>query len=206
MTQSSDGTEGPAVRRRVPVAKRGAPVARPEFPRIPADDAPQSADVQSPAVSLCDCPRLEREDWHEVESDWSDITFVRSALPAAAGVPLRYNTVRAELAARAAKAGATVPEDAMMLLGEGKFRRPVMLEVEAPAGAAGLQRPGGLIYSRLVPAPMGAMRRAVDETVVQSQVRYGRSPDHVWLWYLTCRLCSGDRDYETLVVAHYSRP
>ncbi len=191
-----------AEKRRVRVGT-GKPVAQPDF-SVPAGkrDAARETLVDDP--DACRCPRLERMDWHEVESDWSDATFVRTSMNAALGVPLGYQQIRGKLAALAAKASATVPDDAMVLLGEGKFRRPVLLEVEdAPAGAPGIERPGGISFSRLVPAPMGQMKSAVNDTVDAARERYGRKPDAIWLWYLTCRICSAARDFETLVLAHY---
>ena len=84
------------------------------------------------------------------------------------------------------------------------LRRPLMLEIEgAPEKAKGVVRSGGIVYTRLVPAPLGEIRQVVNETNRRAAERYGRKPDSTWLWYLTCRYCSADRDYETLVVAHY---
>lgn len=178
--------------RRVPVGKKGRPAA------------PQPAPRAEPAPIECDCPRLDRDDWHEVESDWSDVQFVRTAIAAVAGVPFRFNRVRARLERLAQEAGATVPEDAMLLLGPGRFRRMVLLEVEGAAdGAKHVYEPGGIAYSRLLPAPWGQMRRALSETTEKAHERYGRAPDHTWVWYLTCPVCSGERDFETLFVAHY---
>lgn len=195
-----------AQKRRVRV-DTGETVARPDF-HVPAvkprpGQAAPSAPEDTEEIN-CTCPRLDRDDWHEVESDWSDATFVRTALTAALGVPLGYNAVREKLGAMARAIGAAIPEDAMLLLGEGKFRRPVMLEVEGvPAGERRVHRPGGIAYSRLVPAPMGQIRRVVADTVEAARERYGRPPDDTWLWYLTCRICSAERDFETLVIAHY---
>ena len=190
-----------AERRRVRV-DTGAPVARPDF-----SGAPPELDEDTPvpvAEAICGCPRLERDDWHEVQNDWSDIAFVQTSVAAAMGVPLRYNKVYDGLAATAKKLGATVPEDAMLLLGEGKFRRAVMLEVDGvPPGAKGIVRPGGIAFTRIASAPPGAIKEAVEATVAAARRELGRAPDETWLWYLTCRICSGDRDFETLVVAHY---
>ena len=178
--------------RRVPVGKKGRPAVPRATPRA------------EPALVECDCPRLEQDDWHEVESDWSDVQFVRTAIAAVAGVPFRFNRVRARLERLAWEAGATVPTDAMLLLGPGRFRRQVLLEVEgAERSAKSVYEPGGIAYSRLVPAPWGEMRRALNDTAETARARYGRAPDHTWVWYLTCPVCSGDRDFETLFVAHY---
>lgn len=204
--------EEPSKRRvRVDVETR-QPVARPQFsggplPDLPArppeepDDSPPGSED---APGLCSCPRLESADWHEVESDWSDIAFVEMSLPSAAGVPIGYQGAFTKLSERAIAMGATVPEQPMLLLGEGRFRRPILLEVDgAPQKAKGLVRPGGVAFTRLVPAPLGEIRHVVNETNRKAAERYGRSPDSTWLWYLTCRYCSAGRDYETLVVAHY---
>lgn len=154
--------------------------------------------------SDCDCPRLDHGDWDRVESDWSDIAFVKTATNAVLGVPVGFDVKRKELTAKAAKAGATVPADAMMLLGAGRFRRPMMLEIEdAPEKAKGIQRPGGLVYTRLLSAPWGAMQKMVDETETEAAEKYGRKPDALWVWYLTCRQCSKEREFETLILAHY---
>lgn len=175
--------------------------------RVPVN---QKARRQEPAPTeplpaTCDCPRLERDDWHEVESDWSDAQFVQTTIPAVLGVPVRFRSVRERLERIAADLGATVPEDAMLLLGPGRFRRRVLLEVEgAQSGAKGLFEPGGIAYSRLVPAPWGRMRAALNETVAMARERYGRPPENVFMWYLTCSVCSGEREFETLFVAHYA--
>ena len=63
----------------------------------------------------------------------------------------------------------------------------------------------GVVFTRLVPASLGALRKALNETVTMAAARYGRKPDDTWMWYLTCRYCSAARAYETLVVAHYRR-
>ncbi len=174
-------------KRRVPVDKEGRPV----------EPAPK------PEGPVCTCPLLDAEDWHEVESDWSDIAFIRTSLPALAGVPVGYSSIGAKLAEKAAALGATVPEDAMLLLGEGKLRRPVLLEVESDGDGTGLEMPGGLAFTRLLHAPFGAMKGLVKETRDMAKARYGRDPDDLWVWYLTCPECSADRDWETLFVAHY---
>ena len=199
--------EDPPKRRvRVDVETR-QPVARPQFSGGPLPDIPRRTEDsggETGAPEDCDCPRLEADDWHEVESDWSDIAFIETSLTSAAGVPVGYQGARKKLAERATAMGATVPDEPMILLGEGRFRRPLMLEIEgAPEKAKGVVRPGGIVYSRLVPAPLGEIRQVVNETNRRAAERYGRKPDSTWLWYLTCRYCSADRDYETLFVAHY---
>lgn len=146
-------------------------------------------------------------DWHEIESDWSDIAFLRGTTNAVLGVPLGYQNRAADLRQRAESLSLEVPEDGMLLLGEGRVRRPIMLEVEprgrSQAELKELYRPGGVAWSRLVPAPYGKMKQVVDETVTAARARYQKKPDDVWVWYLTCRICSAPREFETLIVAHY---
>ncbi|OAI42970.1 hypothetical protein AYO38_11105 [bacterium SCGC AG-212-C10] len=186
--------------RRVPVDDKKSRPVMPTFGSGP----PPDPITPEPAEEECDCPRLDAADWHEVESDWSDISFVKGSTTAVLGVPIGYGELRKELAERAAKLGATVPVDAMVLMGSGRFRRPVMLEVEdAGAGVKGVERPGGFVFTRLIPAPWGEMRHVLDATVDAANDRYGRKPDDTWLWYLTCRICSQPRNFEVLVLAHY---
>ncbi|MEO6397111.1 MAG: hydrolase [Tepidiformaceae bacterium] len=181
-------------RRRVRLDRRGAEVDA--SPTGPAE----------PIVRSCDCPRLDADDWHDVENDWSDITFVGMGTTALLGVPVGFAGARSALRARAAKLGLTVPEDAMLLLGAGKFRRQIMLEVEgAEPGQKGVDRPGGMAYTRLLPAPWGEMQRVVGETKDAARIRYGKEPDELYVWYLTCRTCSQARQFETLIVAHYKK-
>src|SRR5690606_9279348 len=127
-------------RRRIRLDEQGRPRQQP--PKIDAEPEPD-----------CDCPRLEQSDWHEVESDWADIAFLKSAVTAAAGVPVGLNAQRPKLRQLAEELGLPVPDDPMILLGEGKVRRPVLLEVEPNGDVPGLYRPGGFTWSRLVPAP-----------------------------------------------------
>src|SRR5690606_19246228 len=118
----------------------------------------------------------------EVESDWSDIAFVKGATNAVMGVPVGFGGIRGELERKAAKAGARIPDDPMLLLGSGRFRRPVLLEVEdAPPGAKDIVHPGGFAFSRLVPAPWGEMQKVVDQTEAIAAEKYGRKPDSVWV-------------------------
>jgi len=178
--------------RRVPVGRDGTLLSTPEH------------EISDAQAKDCDCPHLDPEDWHEVESDWTDIAFVRGTTTAVLGVPVGYANMRQDLLARAENLGATVPPDAMLLLGSGKFRRPVLLEVEdVEAGQKGVEFPGGVAFTRLTPAPWGEMRRLVNETEEMAAARYGRKPDNLWVWYLTCRTCSSERNFETLIVAHY---
>ncbi|HET7738827.1 MAG TPA: hydrolase [Tepidiformaceae bacterium] len=166
-----------------------------------------SQEDEQPGVATCECPRLEAEDWDRVESDWSDIQFASTSIAAVMGVPLGYDTARKELARKAMAAGAVVPEGAMLLVGEGRFRRPVMLEVEgAPAGARGFESPGGVAYTHLVSAPWGEMKRLMEAFEIEVRVQYSRGPDAMWAWYLTCRQCSSERGFETLLVAHIKAP
>ena len=177
-------------RKRIPLDEKGMPVRK--------------EDVAEEASSACDCPRLEKDDWDGVESDWSDIAFVKTTTAAVLGVPVGYDGVRTELRAKAEAAGSTVPDDAMLLNGAGRFRRPVMLEVEGAAGgAAGVERPGGVAFTRLFDAPWGKLGKLAEATEKQAAERYGRKPDAIWLWYLTCRQCSRERNFETLIIAHY---
>lgn len=183
-------------RRRVRLDERGMPVTRQE-----AEDA---EGVRVEDNIDCACPRLDIEDWDKVENDWSDILFARASTNAVLGVPVGYDGTRAELREIAAAAGGTVPEDAMLLIGSGKFRRPIMLEVEdAAPGAKGIHQPGGIAYTRLLQAPWGQLPKLTRATEMEARQKYGRSPDDTWVWYLTCRECSKPRNFETLIVAHY---
>ncbi len=176
--------------RRVKLDESGMPVRKEDVP------------VEVPAA--CDCPRLEREDWDGVESDWSDIAFVKATTNAVLGIPVGYDSVKEDLRNKAEKLGLNVPEDAMQLNGSGKFRRPVMLEVEgAPAGTKGIERPGGVAFTRIFEAPWGQLPKVASQTAKEARERYGREPDNLWVWYLTCRNCSRERNFETLIAAHY---
>ncbi len=201
-------------RKRVPVsAKEGGPRRRavPDSLPVSHDEADAAAGAEASAEAaaegpVCDCPILDPADWDDVESDWSDIAFLKTTSTAVLGVPMGFGSARAGLAAGAGKIGATVPENAMLLLGPGRFRRTLLLEVEvAPADTKGVERPGGFVYTRLLPAPWGQMRGQMDATRDAAREKYGRNPDHMWIWYLTCRVCSAARNFETLFVAHYRR-
>ena len=175
-------------RRRIPVALEG-------IPTVPASQQ---------ELEACDCPRLDAADWNDVESDWGDITFLKGATSAVIGVPVGYGDTRTELLAKAEAIGATVPEDAMLLMGSGQFRRPVLLEVEGVSAAVkGIWAPGGVAYTRLLPAPWGELKKLVKETSAIAAAKYGRKPDGMWIWYLTCRICSSERNFETLILAHF---
>ena len=181
----------------------------PQMRRVRISDKtgePIPREVPGTEVEACDCPVLDPADWHEVESDWTDITFIKTATTALIGVPLGFGGTRAALAKKARDAGVEVPEDAMLLIGAGKFRRPVMLEVEdVAAGKKGIERPGGIVYTRLVSAPWGKMGEEMALTVAEARIKYGREADNTWVWYLTCAKCSGARNFETLFVAHYKQ-
>jgi hypothetical protein len=189
-------------RKRVPLDKKGKPVRERS-----ADDTSMPVrrdEVAAEDFADCKCPRLDRADWDAVESDWSDITFVKGATSAVMGVPVGYDTTRDELRKKAEKAGATIPEDAMLLNGSGKFRRPVWLEVEgAAAGAKDIERPGGIAFTRIFEAPWGQLNRVAEQTEMEAKEKYGRKPDATWVWYLTCRVCSKERNFETLIAVHY---
>ncbi|MGE0598429.1 MAG: hydrolase [Dehalococcoidia bacterium] len=177
-----------------------------EYKRIPLDEKGmpvRKEDAQPEPVEPCDCPTLDREDWDEVESGWSDITFLKTTTAAVMGVPVGFDSARKELEAKAEALGATVPEDAMFLNGSGRFRRPIMLEVEGAPAGKDIERPGGFAYSRLFEAPWGKLAKLADQTTQEATQKYGRKPDDVWVWYLTCRHCSKARNFETLIVAHY---
>ena len=177
-------------RKRVPVNDKGMPVSK--------------QDAEAEAAEPCECPRLDREDWDGVESDWSDITFVRTSTSAVLGVPVGYDGVKDDLRKKAERAGANVPEDAMVLNGSGRFRRPVLLEVEgAESGSRDVERPGGIAFTRLFEAPWGQLQKLAEKTEKEAKERYGRKPDAIWVWYLTCRVCSRERNFETLIAAHY---
>jgi hypothetical protein len=169
------------------------------------EPVPDSLPTLASEAAECDCPRLDPADWDRAESDWADITFVKTGAGAFLGVPVGFAGARSALVKKAREVGATVPDDPMMLLGEGKFRRPFMLEVEdAPPGAKGIVRPRGIAYTRIVSAPWGKMRSVVDEAADEAKEKYGRPPDDLWVWYLTCKVCSVARDFETLIAAHYA--
>jgi len=175
-------------RRRVRLDKRGEPVRKEE---------PEPA-------GACECPRLDPDDWDRVESDWSDIQFIRTHVKAVVGVPIGFREIRRELARKAEAAGGAVPDDAMLLLGEGRFRRAVLLEVEgADPAAKDIVMPGGTAYSRLLAAPWGEMGKHAEATRREAAERFGREADDLWVWYLTCNECSDERRFETLFVAHY---
>lgn len=183
-------------RRRIPLDEQGMPVRKEDVPAEPGEpDA---------AAGECTCPHLDAADWDEVESDWSDIAFVKAATSAVLGVPVGFDSARDDLRKKAERAGATVPDDAMLLIGSGRFRRPIMLEVEgAGPGAPGIEHPGGFAFTRLLPAPWGELSKVVDLVEKEAATRFGRDPDAMWVWYLTCRLCSRARNFETLILAQY---
>jgi hypothetical protein len=93
----------------------------------------------------------------------------------------------------------------MLLLGSGQFRRTALLEVDDVPAEAKVRRPGGIAFTRLVPAPPGKVTRAVKDTKATAKKKYGRDPDNLWLWFLTCAVCSNERSFETLIVAHYRK-
>lgn len=190
-------------RRRVRLDDKGRrkePAPAPDEP-TPAEAA---AEEEPRPPAQCDCPRLDADDWHEVESDWSDIQFLRAHTNAALGVPVGFQKTRDNLREQASAAGATLPEDAMLLLGDGKVRRPVMLEVEdAPEGTKGLVEPGGVAFTVLFEAPWGQLRKLATRARLSAKERLGREPDDLWVWYLTCGECSDERNFESLFVAHY---
>jgi hypothetical protein len=187
--------------RRVRLDEKGLPVRKQDAEPESPEDVRAALEA---ALDSCQCPELDRSDWDGVESDWSDITFVKTTTSAVMGVPMGFDSARDELRRKARKAGAAVPEAAMLLNGEGKFRRPMMLEVEgAPEDAAGLERPGGIAYTRVFEAPWGQLKKFASQLEREATERYGRKPDDVWVWYLTCRHCSKARKFETLILAHY---
>jgi hypothetical protein len=183
----------------------------PEMRRVPVDPkrvnpipdlgiSARGSDEPQP----CDCPHLEAEDWDEVENDWSDIAFLKGATNAVLGLPVGYHSLTTELREKAVSLGLAIPDDPMVLLGEGKFRRALLLEVEAPPDVTrNIYRPGGIAFTRLAPGPPGKVGKLMEETRALARERYGKSPDAEWIWYLTCRECSAPREYETLVVLHY---
>ncbi len=182
-------------RRRVRLDEGGMPVSK-------RDAA--GAGQEAPGDIDCSCPNLDAEDWDKVENDWSDIAFARASTNAVLGVPIGYDGVRDDLRKIAESAGGTVPDDAMLLVGAGKFRRPILLEVEdANDEAKGIYRPGGIAYTRLLEAPWGQLPKLSRNTEMEARQKYGRDPDDTWVWYLTCRECSKARNFETLIVAHY---
>lgn len=177
----------------------------PEVEPGAAGDGPEAIS-QPPGVG-CDCVALDAADWHEVESDWSDVAFLPMSVGAILGVPLGYQRMLKRIGRKTREVGLTVPEGAMMLVGQGRFRRPVLVEVEEAEGAqasAVLVRPGGFAYSRLVPAAYGDLKRRFEETEEAAIARYGKPPDSMWTWFITCRQCSAERNFETLFVAHYA--
>ena len=118
---------------------------------------------------------------------------------------MNSSAVSRKLMSRAEQMG-VVPEDAMLLLGPGRVRRPVMLEVEdADTSKRGVVKPGGVAFTRLASAPWGQIKRLMKETKEIARERYGPYPDTVWIWYLTCSICSSEREFETLFVAHYRK-
>lgn len=158
-------------------------------------------------VPTCSCPHLDHDDWDRAESDWDGIAFLKSSMTVALGVPIGYYRKRREAAERAEAIGATVPDGAMVLLGEGRVMRPMLLEVEdAPEKHRSIVRPGGIAYTQLVEAPPGKVKGIRDTFLADAKRKYGRSPDDFYLWYLTCRECSAERNFETLLVAHYRNP
>lgn len=176
-------------KRRVRLDGKGEPVA----PASPVDDS-----------EPCDCPQLDPAEWHEAENDWSDIQFLRTHIKALAGVPMGFTALKSELIDRALASGATVPGDPMILLGEGRFRRPLLIEIEdAPPDLDGLFEPGGFAFTLLEKAPPGTVGKLEKQAREAAAAKYGRQPDHLWLWYLTCGRCSGERDFETLFVSHF---
>ena len=181
------------------------PVGGKKRRRNAAEPVADDSDFLRPPVR-CSCPILEADEWHEVESDWSDIAFLKGSVSAMLGVPVGYADVRESLMARARRIGAVVPEEPMVLLGSGRFRRRLLLEIEgAKPGARGVVLPGGISFSRLLEVPWGEMKRAVAATSEIARARYGRKPDDVFVWYLTCRVCSRERNFETLIIAHYRK-
>lgn len=152
----------------------------------------------------CGCPVLDHADWHRVESDWSDISFLRLHAGAVFGVIANYQKLLDRVLAEAESVGLKPPDEPMVLLGPGKFRRPVLVEVEdTEETSVSLVRPGGFAYTQIVSAPPGQITDILAEAANTAGDKYGREPSAMWTWYLTCRKCSADREFETLFVAHF---
>ena len=193
-----------AQQKRVRLNEKGLPVRKEDAEPTERESTEDLEARLKEALTSCECPELDRADWDGVESDWSDITFLKTTTGAVMGVPMGFDSARDDLKRKAKKLGATVPEDAMLLNGEGKFRRPMMLEVEnAPAEAKDIERPGGVAYTRIYEAPWGQLKKFASELDREATQKYGRRPDNTWVWYLTCRHCSKPRNFETLIAAHY---
>ena len=163
-------------------------------------DGPQQTEI------TCKCPILDPEEWNAIESDWNDIRFLRGAAFAIFGVPLRFGATRNALIKTAKKLSGKLPEDAMILIGSGRFRREILIELDNHKKIPDNKRifePGGFSFTRIYEAPWGQMRNLMTGFENQATTRYGRKPDQTWVWYLTCQICTTARNFETLFVAHY---
>ena len=97
-------------------------------------------------------------------------------------------------------------KDAMILIGSGRFRREILIELDNLETIPDNKRifaPGGFSFTKIYEAPWGQMRNLMTEFETQATARYGRRPDKTWVWYLTCQICTTERNFETLFVAHY---
>ena len=81
-----------------------------------------------------------------------------------------------------------------------------MLVVGGVAGDSEDVRLGGVAFAGIFKAPWGQLGKVAEETEREAEAKYGRKPDAIWIWYLTCRYCSKARNFETLVAAHFGRP
>ena len=180
-----------------------------QMQRVPVEETNQSrrSENTSPEIEEdCKCPRLDPDEWNAIESDWNDIRFLRGAAPALFGVPLRFEATRNTLVKTAKQLSGKLPEDAMILIGSGRFRREILIELDNLETIPDNKRifaPGGFSFSKIYEAPWGQMRNLMTEFETQATARYGRRPDKTWVWYLTCQICTTERNFETLFVAHY---
>jgi hypothetical protein len=184
-----------------------------QMQRVPVDETtdkqekkPIISQNNEPTEITCKCPLLDPDDWNAVESDWSDIQFLRGTTPAVLGVPLRFSATRDRLVKKAKQLGGKLPEDAMILVGNGKFRRDILVELDNNRKIPSNKKifdPGGVSFTKIYEAPWGQMRNLMTEFETQATARYGRRPDKTWVWYLTCQICTTERNFETLFVAHY---
>jgi hypothetical protein len=143
----------------------------------------------------CDCPDLNPGLWHQQVHDWSSKRFVTAKAPSLFGVPVSYAGTKRRLRGKVERGEG---DAGMVLIQAGKFLPSMLVEARGLEDAKPRFK---RVYTELVEAPWGKIGKAVQEAQGHCLGRHGRLPRKVYLQYLSCRLCSNERGFPTLIVA-----
>ncbi len=152
--------------------------------------------------SVCDCPEIKDQDWHNKEMNWSGKIFYFEDVPHFLNIPLGLEKRQHGMLEAIQRKGYTIANREMILHQPGLFKGRILIEIDDPEqyDANVIQLENTRVLTRVYHGSRAGIKNAVEELKVFAQDRVHVLPGTIYLWYVTCPKCAQSRGGDKTVL------